>query len=300
MKSILLACTSFALISMAQAADPLPVVGAGRIERLAAFNSKFVPARNVDVWLPPGYDGTVRCPVIYLHDGQALFDPALSFSKKSWNMAETTAALIKAGKIPPTILVGIWNAGALRHSEFFPEKALPLVPAALRATFIHAALSDRPNADNYLRFIVEELKPAIDARFATLPDRRHTIIMGSSMGALISLYAICEYPDVFGGAGCMSTHWPGIFTANATFPIAIFSYLEGHLPGSVDHRIYCDRGSATLDALYPEAQSFADILFREKGYGEGNFQTRVFAGDDHTETSWARRVAIPMLFLDGR
>lgn len=289
-----------ALIPLAHAADPMPSIREGHIDRMANVVSKFVTSRNVDVWLPPGYDGTVRCPVIYMQDGQALFDPSLVFSKKSWNMAETTAALIRDGKIPPTILVGIWNTGTLRHSEYFPEKVLPFVPEEMREKFVRLNLNGKPSADNYLRFIVQELKPAIDAKYATLHDKKHTIVMGSSMGGIISLYAICEYPDIFGAAGCMSTHWPGFLERNSSIPLATFIYLQGHLPSSADHRIYCDRGTATLDALYPEAQSFVDLLFRDKGYDGKNYKTLVFQGDDHTENSWARRVAIPLTFLDGK
>lgn len=92
-------------------------------------------------------------------------------------MAETTAALIRDGKIPPTILVGIWNTGALRHSEYFPEKVLPFLPQEMREKFVRLSLNGKPSADNYLRFIVQELKPAIDTKYATLPDKKHTIVM---------------------------------------------------------------------------------------------------------------------------
>ena len=276
----------------------MPRVADGRIERLTMFPSQYVSARNIDVWLPPGYDGSTRCPVIYMHDGQMLYDAAHTWTKQSWRMAETLTELIRSGKIPPTIVVGIWNNGLKRHSEFFPEKALPFVPDEPREKFIRLALAGKPQADNYLRFIVQELKPAIDARYSTLPDRQHTIIMGSSMGGIISLYAICEYPETFGAAGCLSTHWEGSFERNAVFPLAVFDYLRGHLPDPASHRIYFDHGTATLDALYGEAQAFADIMLRDRGYTDKNFMTRVFPGEGHTEDAWARRVGIPLGFLD--
>ncbi len=266
---------------------------------MSAFPSHFVSARNVDVWLPPGYDGKTRCPVIYMHDGQMLFDGRITWNKTSWNMAETAADLIRRGRIPETIIVGIWSIGSTRQSEYFPEKVLPFVPQAARDKFIRVDLSGKPQADNYLRFMVEELKPAIDAKYATLPDRDHTIVMGSSMGGIISLYALCEYPAVFGGAGCVSTGWIATFPKNATFPLATFNYLQGHLPDPRTHRIYFDQGTATLDALFSESQAFADLVVRDGGYTDKNFMSRIFPGADHSEISWAKRVAIPLEFLDG-
>lgn len=300
MRTRFLALVSFAGTLCGQAPDPMPAVAAGRIERMAAFHSQFVAARNIDVWLPPGYDGKVRCPVIYMHDGQMLFDDGITWNKRSWRLAETMAGLMGKGRIPGTIVVGVWSNGSQRHSEYFPEKALPNLPRDIREKFVRLALAGKPQGDNYLRFLVLEVKPAIDAAYATLPDPQHTIVMGSSMGGIISLYAMCEYPEVFGAAGCLSTHWPGTFERNAAIPLAVLDYLETHVPAARAHRIYFDRGTATLDAMYPEAQALADVLFQEKGYGEGSFMSRVFPGDDHSEASWARRVEIPLEFLDPR
>jgi predicted alpha/beta superfamily hydrolase len=236
-----------------------------------------------------------------MHDGQMLFDASTTWNKKAWGMADTVAALIRDGKMPATIIVGIWSNGLQRHSEYFPEKALQFISEPLRTQFVTKALNGKPQADNYLRFLVQELKPEIDRRYATRPDREHTIIMGSSMGGIISLYAICEYPDVFGAAGCLSTHWLGSFEKNATIPLATFAYLKDHLPDPKSHRIYCDHGTAPpLDSLYAESQAFADILFREKGYTDENYQSRVFPGAEHTEDAWGQRVAIPLLFLSRR
>jgi enterochelin esterase-like enzyme len=298
MRNLLLFLSLAAPLSI-RAEDPMPAVPTGRVERMDAFPSRFVAPRNIDVWLPPGYDGSVRCAVIYMHDGQMLFDGRHTWTKTSWRMAETTADLIGKGRIPSTIVVGIWNNGLERHSEYFPEKALPFLPKGIREEFTAKALTGKPRADDYLRFIVQELKPAIDAKYATLPDRQHTIIMGSSMGGIISLYAICEYPEIFGGAGCLSTHWLGTFEKNAAIPLATFDYLQGHLPDPKTHRIYFDHGTITLDALYGEAQAFADVMLRNRGYTERNFMSLVFPGEGHTEDAWAKRVATPIAFLEG-
>ena len=118
------------------------------------------------------------------------------------------------------------------------------------------------------------------------------------MGGIISLYAICEYPAVFGGAGCLSTGWIATFPKNATFPLATFNYLQGHLPDPGTHRIYFDQGTATLDALFSESQAFADLVVRDRGYSDKNFMSRIYPGADHSEISWAKRVAIPLEFLE--
>lgn len=297
-KTLFLICLTAAGLT-AQTNGTLPSVSDGRIERWSDFPSRYVSPRNIDVWLPPGYDGKDPCPVIYMHDGQMLFDAQTTWNKTAWGMADTLARLIRDGKMPNTIIVGIWSIGPQRFREYFPEKAMQFMPEAFRERFIKALFNGRPQADDYLRFLVRELKPAMDRKYATRQDRDHTVIMGSSMGGLISLYAVCEYPGTFGAAGCLSTHWAGMFEKNATVPLALFNYLQGHIPDPLSHRLYFDHGTETLDALYGESQSFADILFREKGYSDSTYQSRIFPGDAHTETAWAQRVAIPLEFLFG-
>jgi enterochelin esterase-like enzyme len=284
----------------AQDKGQIPSVSQGRIERWADFPSRFVAARNIDVWLPPGYDGKARCPVIYMQDGQMLFDARMAWNGVSWEIADTAGRLIRAGKMPSSIIVGIWSNGPQRFGEYFAQKALEFLPEPARSSFIAGSLQGRPQGDRYLRFMVEELKPAIDRKYATLADRDHTLAMGSSMGGIISLYALCEYPEVFGRAGCLSTHWTGLFLRNAEIPKALIAYLDHHVPDPRSHRIYFDHGTETLDALYAEPQGLADRLFREKGFGDGNFESRVFPGAGHSEGAWAKRVSVPLEFLLGR
>jgi enterochelin esterase-like enzyme len=210
------------------------------------------------------------------------------------------ARLMREKRIPDTIVVGIANAGLSRHAEFYPEKFLPWVAPTLRQEFITKALQGQPRADAYLRFLVEELKPAIDQRFATLPDREHTFVMGSSMGGMISIYAMNEYPQVFGGAAGLSTHWVGIFEPNSALPLAAFNYLQAHLADPREHRLYMDMGTTELDALYAPYQHFVDELVRDRGYTAANSMSRVFVGEGHNEGAWAKRLEIPLLFLLGK
>jgi enterochelin esterase-like enzyme len=300
MKQCCLQFLALIAASWASAQDAPPSVSSGRIERLAAFPSRFVDARNIDVWLPDGYTPAKSYRVLYMHDGQALFSAQWSISHQSWRVAETVAALTRQGKLDDMIVVGIWNNGNFRHSEYFPEKALAYMPKAARATFIDKALAGAPRADRYLRFIVEELKPAIDRKFATRAGRDGTLIMGSSMGAVISLYAISEYPQVFGAAACLSTHWLGGFDDNAVIPLATFDYLREHLPDPATHRIYMDHGTQGLDAHYAVHQQFFDLMMHDGGYTARNYETRVFPGAGHDEGAWAERLEIPLAFVAGR
>jgi predicted alpha/beta superfamily hydrolase len=285
-----------------------PRVEVGRIERLDNFQSRFVEARPIDVWLPADYSPEKRYAVIYMHDGQGLFDADTAWNKQAWNVHLALSRLVREGRVQEAIVVGIPNGGSLRYSEYFPQKALALAPAEVRADYVHRAQLDKPLADAYLRFLVDEVKPAIDQRYATRRDPSGTFVMGSSMGGLISLYAVCEYPQVFGGAAALSTHWVGRPTQwgtpdrlqNASLPLAAFNYLQGHLPSANSHRLYMDHGTTGLDATYAMHQKIVDAIGKEMGYDAAHWQSRVFEGAGHTENDWAARVEGPLVFLLGR
>jgi hypothetical protein len=118
------------------------------------------------------------------------------------------------------------------------------------------------------------------------------------MGGLISMYAICEYPLVFGGAACLSTHWTGIYTAHDNpLPNVLLSYFKAHVPSARSHKLYFDYGTKTLDTLYKPFQLQADKIMKAKGYSSDIFVSSEFVGADHSERSWNARFAIPALFL---
>ena len=261
----------------------------GTLHRHADLASAFIQPRNVDVWLPPGYDGgKAEYPVIYMHDGQNLFDPELAFGGVDWGMDEAVVGLMEAGEIEGAIVVGIWNRGDDRWREYMPQKALAAAGTVER--FSQEA-GGEPCSDRYLGFLVRELKPFVDAQYRTLRGREGTFVMGSSMGGLVSLYALCEYPQVYGGAGCLSTHWPagdGI----------VVGYVRRALPPPGTHRLYFDHGTETLDAEYEAYQQQVDAVMRDSGYREGaDWTTRKFVGAEHSERSWRERIHIPLLFL---
>jgi predicted alpha/beta superfamily hydrolase len=284
----------------------LPVVASGKIIRHENFSSQFVTARNVDIWLPDGYSPKKKYAVLYMHDGQMLFDSAITWNKQEWGVDEIIGTLIKENKIKKCIVVGVWNGGKYRHTDYFPQKPFESLSQQERDTLYYAKRTngalvfqgEKVHSDLYLKFLVTELKPFIDKPYSTKKNLANTFIAGSSMGGLISMYAICEYPDVFGGAACMSTHWPGTFTMdNNPVPAAFMNYMGTQLPSPKTHKIYFDYGDATLDALYPSLQKMADEVMKEKGFTKKNWITKYFPGEDHSENAWRRRLEIPLLFL---
>ncbi len=290
-----------------RADTPLPRVSSGHIERLANFRSRYIAPRHVDIWLPASYDGKTPHAVLYMHDGQMLFDATTTWNHQEWRADETASALIAEHRMRPFIIVGIWNGGDARHVEYFPQKPFEsLTPEQQAAQYALRRDAERPlfigkiDSDDYLKFLVTELKPFIDRHYTVATDRDNTFIMGSSMGGLISLYALSEYPNVFGGAACLSTHWPGSFAPdNNPLPAAFFAYLETHLPRADKHRLYFDRGTETLDSTYAELQARADALIAAKGYGAKDSMSLTFPGDEHSEKAWAGRLALPLRFLLG-
>jgi predicted alpha/beta superfamily hydrolase len=243
--------------------------------------------------LPPSYgtDPQRRYPVLYMHDGQNLFDPATSYGNVDWAVDEVMTRLIKQGAVREAIVVGVWNTPQ-RREEYMPQRAVQgMKKLKMPGPDINASgiVSDR-----YLSFLVTELKPFIDATYRTLPDRANTSVMGSSMGGLISQYAMSKYPEVFGGAGCVSTHWP------AGDGIALDDF-AAHLPDPTTHKYWFDFGTATLDAGYEPYQRRADEILRKAGYVEGqNWVTKKFEGAEHSEKAWRLRVDQPLVFLLGR
>ena len=298
----------FVLHGIAEA--QIPSVSSGKVIRHAAFPSSYITARNIDIWLPDGYDtDNKKYPVLYMHDGQMLFDSTNTWNHQEWKMDETASELIRDGKVMPFIIVGIWNGGETRHADYFPQKPFEemsqsdkdMIYKAVRQNGSDVFKGKTICSDNYLKFITKELKSFIDTNYRTKSDQKNTFIAGSSMGGLISMYAICEYPDIFGGAACISTHWPGIFQMdNNPVPKAFFTYLRNHLPSPGNHKFYFDHGTATLDAMYPPLQTEANVIFKEKGYRKNHFTSLVFEGENHSEAAWSKRMQYPLIFLLGK
>jgi len=279
-------------------------VSSGKIIQIDDFPSAFIDARTLAVWLPDGYSKKVKRPVLFMHDGQMLFDASKTWNGQEWGVDEVLTELEKEMH-PLPIVVGIWNNPTTRHADFTPQKALAQYATPLLDSLVTYAKRGEeklfhqiPRADAYLKFLVEEVKPYIDKTFSTNPRASHTFVAGSSMGGLISLYALLEYPDIFGGAACLSTHWPVTFDMeNNPFPKAIADYINDNRQNLVNKKLYMDYGTETLDSLYEAPQKNINALLEKDSIPGLNWISKKFEGAAHTENDWQRRLGIPMQFL---
>jgi hypothetical protein len=285
----------------------LPEVSSGKIVRIESMNSKYILPKTVDVWLPEGYSSTEKYAVIYMNDGQMLFDSTVTWNKQEWRADEVLSALIRSDRIKKCIAVGVFNDPEKMMAEYFPQVALEGLLEPARSTIVKTMLGGKPLSDDYLKFIVTELKPVIDSTYSTITGPDGTFIMGAGMGGVISLYALCSYPDVFGGAASMSTHWPLVGPGLLYQPKVIRDlsgafreFIQGKLPYLHEKKIYFDFGTGTPDSIYRPYQVKIDAIMAMEGFNSTNWESKVFAGQNHDERSWAKRLAIPVEFLLGK
>ncbi|WP_260482801.1 alpha/beta hydrolase [Sphingomicrobium flavum] len=263
------------------------------------------------VWLPPSYgqDESRRFPVLYMHDGQNLFDAALTNYNKEWQMDEAISRMAANGDLREWIVVGL-RSPKERYLALFPEKLVDHMPPARVAalagvTNFTEVRRDMLRGDQYLVHLTQRLKPRVDELFRTLAGADDTAVMGSSMGGLMSLYAIAEYPDVFGQAAAVSIHYPlgapdiEDVDANVADTTAAWEkYLATTKLDPAKNRIYMDHGTATLDQYYPPYADAFDAMMAKHGWDRSNYMSRRYTGAEHDERAWAERVDIPLAFLD--
>ncbi|WP_298417379.1 alpha/beta hydrolase-fold protein [uncultured Kordia sp.] len=278
-------------------------LASGKLMRVSDFPSNYIRPRNVDVWLPENYSKDKKYSVLYMHDGQMLFDASTTWNKQEWKVDEVASKLMAAGKVKDFIVVAPWNIAEIRWQDYFPEKAFSYLNEETKKSLLAEAKKNNFDmifsADNYLKFLTEELKPYIDKTYAVKTNRQHTFVAGSSMGGLISMYTMCEYPEVFSAAACISTHWEGIVptTENNPIPDTFFAYMSDHIPSPKTHRFYFDYGTETLDQYYPQYAEIVDSIFKKKGYTKANYRNLKFDGANHSENAWQKRLHIPLTFL---
>jgi predicted alpha/beta superfamily hydrolase len=249
------------------------------VKLLASFHSNTLDNDRV-VWayLPPSYDENTeaRYPVVYMHDGQNLFDPALAFGGNEWKVDETLdQAAEVTGAIREAIVIGPENAGAKRIYEYTPTT--------------DPGYSGGGGGDQYLSMLVTELKPKIDGMLRTLPAREHTAILGSSLGGLISAYAGVKRPDVFGLMGAMSpsTWWNDEVIVDRVKAMG----------ASRPDRVYVDCGTPGDGSAQTQHLMSAYLGL---GYVDGSsYRSVMQAGAQHSETYWAQRLPGALAFLLG-
>jgi len=234
---------------------------AGQLWRFDPVVSATAAPRRADVWLPDDLAPGERCAVLVAHDGQNLFLPAESFIGVDWGLDEALAAGRAAGELPPTLVVAVWNTPQ-RWPEYFPQALWERIPERRRGEARRRGLADEPLSAGYLAFLADELLPAVERRFPVRRAAGARFLLGSSMGGLVSLAALCERPGTWGGAACLSTHWPAGAGSEA-------AWLRECLPAPGAHRVWMDRGDRTADEAYAALQPAVDAAFLERGWRPG-------------------------------
>lgn len=257
-----------------------PHTPTGDFRTHAKFHSKFLPTdRDVLVYLPPDYkrNDARRYPVLYLHDGQNLFDAATSFIPgMHWRVGETAQGLIDAGEIEPLIIVGIYNTGTERVEEYTPTA--------------DARYKMGGKAALYGRLIVEELKPFIDARYRTRRDAANTGLGGSSLGGLVSLYLGLQYPEVFGKLAVLS---PAVQWDNKM----ILREVGAVATRSTRARIWLDMGTNECLPCTANSRLLRDALSAKGWRLDSDLKYFEAEGAQHNEHAWSQRVEPMLRFL---
>lgn len=266
--------------------------------RFNTFEQKAdVGSVQVTVWLPPGYerDTRRRYPVLYMHDGQNVFDPKRSNFNKVWAADQAALRLIRERKVAPFLIVAVDHPGATRFLRYFPSR---VASGPLRQG-IEGFARGRLGGDDYLSFLADTLKPAIDQRYRTRPQARFTATAGASMGGLISLYALVERADVFGKAAAVSTHSPlidpNLLQQQPAMAAGIKAdwkrYLSARLGAPGGRKLWMDHGTEALDAHYAPYQAVLDESVAAAGWTRGkDFESKVYKGAAHEENAWAARL----------
>ncbi|NRD68273.1 alpha/beta hydrolase, partial [Corallococcus exiguus] len=236
--------------------------------------------RDVIIWLPPGYeaDTTRRYPVLYMHDGQNLMDVSTAFAGE-WNVDETAQALVESGKVEPLIIVGIYNTSD-RIAEYTPVPFPPEYPNAGRA-------------DVYGQFLIQELKPRIDAEFRTKPEARFTGLAGSSLGGLVSMSLGLKHPGVFTRLGVVS---PSVWWADREI-VSEVNALTAKPELRIWEDIGTNEGSGSQAETVADAQALRDALVAKGWVLDDDLKYTVVEGGQHNEAAWSARFGDLLRFL---
>jgi len=251
----------------------------GTLDHIRGFHSNILGNdRDITIYLPPGYNDRddVRYPVLYLHDGQNLFEAERAFIPgQHWRLGEAADEVIGSRAARPMIMVGIDNTGASRVDEYTPTN--------------DPARNGGGKAKDYGRMIIEELKPIIDAKFRTLNDAPNTALGGSSLGGLATLHLGLTHPDVFGQLAVLS---PSVWWHNRAILTDVESFSSPQRP-----RIWLDMGGREGVEGLNDARSLRDLL-RMKGWrDEADFNYFEDRRADHSERAWAKRAPAVLEFL---
>lgn len=241
------------------------------------FHSQFLTTdRTVIVFVPPGYDAddVRRYPVLYLHDGQNIFDKATAFGEE-WHLDETAQQLIEERAIEPMIMVGIYNAGEKRIDEYTPTRV--------------EKKGRGGEADRYGQMLVQELKPFIDERYRTLPSAGNTALGGSSLGGLVTMHIGLKYPTAFGKLAVIS---PSVWWDNRVILREVAA-----VPSKLPLRIWLDAGTGEGQEVTSDTRMLRDALVAKGWSLDGDLKYHEAEGHGHDERSWAARMGDVLRYL---
>lgn len=294
-------CMGALMVSVAAMAEaPLQTATYGDVNRHYIYSPELSETLTVDVLTPDGYarQESEHYPVVYMFDGQNCFDASTTWNHQSWEIDSVMGSLVDKGIISPAIVVGIHSVDKTRLGDLMPKKPIDYLEPEYRDSLFAAFPRMNLRSDEYAAFMANTLKHSVDSAYRTLPDAANTSVMGSSMGGIMSMYVICEYPEVFGNAACLSSHWVGHETEAGKCSDAVLAYIADHTPAPATHRIYLDEGTEHSDAFNGEANDSIIDLLTEKGYSFP--QNLMYVNErkgGHQEYYWAKRLSIPLLFI---
>jgi predicted alpha/beta superfamily hydrolase len=251
----------------------------GRIQLHPRFPSRYLSTpRDIIVYLPPGYDGETPCSVLYMQDGQNLFDPATAFAGQDWRADVTADDLIRGGAVAPLLIVGIYNAGVRRISEYTPTK--------------DSGRRKGGKGDRYAKMMARELKPFIDRLYCTRRGANYHGVGGSSLGGLVSLETGLLYPAVFGRLAILS---PSVWWDNRSILEMVRAYKS---PSRA--RIWLDAGTEEGDApgqVIRDLRLLRDVLVANRWREGVDLRTCEVAGARHNEQAWGARFGEVLRYL---
>lgn len=269
-----------------------PQTKQGNITFISSFASEYVDPRPVVFWKSPQFKASKEHIVIVMHDGQMLFDQQITWNHEEWHVDEHLSEIEKKYPTYDFIVVGIYNNGIKRHSEYFPQRPFLNLDKALQdSIYKNTKRNQQPlfatpiYSDSYLSFITKEIIPYTHEHFG-ISKVANTWIGGASMGGLISWYALNEYPQVFGKALCFSTHWPGVWPQDDPYKKVFNSFEQYQIehPLSSEKVCYFDHGDETLDQHYAPYQERIDKALEHMPL---TIHSLVYPKTDHSERSWS-------------
>ncbi len=264
-----------------------------------------MPDQKVTVWLPPEYAAQPKrqFPVLYMWDGQNLFDPAATHYGKAWMVQDVLRGMVARGEAKPHIVVGIWSPeGKDRYRVYLPQFAADNAGGDVAASI--ADMAGGPVASKaQLDWVADTLKSQIDEEYRTRTGRKDTTVIGASMGGIMSCYAIVARPDVFGRAGCVSAHFalvdPELAPANEAQIAGLWAdFLGANLGAPRGRRVWMDHGTEKLDGYYAPWQRMIAADLTALGWQDGeDFTARVYQGAEHDENFWHARMPEMLAWL---